>query len=148
MELSYFIRQIHATSHGMKYPSFVSCVRRVFPKETNVLLNCVHIMHKFQVKEEKKCISKKGKNVTSRREIEDACLLVCTKNHLLKPDLSTNILPFSKFTSEILNCFVLKRICSKTKQSRCLLVKLVMDNMIVDGSGLKMFAYTCTQIFH
>ena len=32
----------------------ISCVRRVFPKETNVLLNCVHIMHKFQVKEEKK----------------------------------------------------------------------------------------------
>ena len=61
-------------------------------------------MHKFQVKEEKKCISKKGKNVTSRREIEDACLLVCTKNHLLKPDSSLNIMDITNFTSKLLNC--------------------------------------------
>ena len=120
----------------------------MFKRNTWAAQLCLHYAQVSSKRREKKCISKKGKNVTSRREIEDACLLVCTKNHLLKPDLSTNILPFSEFTSEIINCFVLKRICSKTKQSRCLLVKLVMDNMIVDGSGLRMFAYTCTQIFH
>ena len=56
----------------------------------------------------------------------------------LKPDLSVAILPISSFTSQLMNCFALKTLCSKTKQLISLLVKLLIDNMFVERSGLSL----------
>ena len=88
----------------------ILCEKIFSKKHTWAAQLCLHYAQVSSKRREKKCISKKGKNVTSRREIEDACLLVCTKNHLLKPDLSKNKRTFSVFTSKILNYFVLKRL--------------------------------------
>ena len=57
--------------------------------------------------------------------------------HTIKPGPYTKILSIVNFTSKLLNCFVLKTLCSKATQLRCLLVKLVIDNIFVDGPGFK-----------
>ena len=42
----------------------------------------------------------------------------------------------SNITSTLLNCFVLKTLCSKTKQMRSVLVKLLVLNQCLNGQGL------------
>ena len=60
------------------------------------------------------------------------------KQHL-KPGISTNELSNSDFNSKLLNCFVFKTLCSKTKQLRSLFVKLLIDNIFADRSGLSFY---------
>ena len=61
------------------------------------------------------------------------------KNVHMKPILKPktfNQFSTSNFTITLLNCFVLKSLCSKTKQLRSVLVKLLVLNKCLNGSGL------------
>ena len=55
----------------------------------------------------------------------------------LKPWPFRHFLSTSNFTSTLLNCFVLKTLCSKTKQLRSILVKLVVLNKCLNGWGFR-----------
>ena len=57
--------------------------------------------------------------------------------HTIKPGPCTKTSSIINFTNKLLNCFVLKTLCSEATQLRCLLVKLVIDNIFVDGPGFK-----------
>jgi hypothetical protein len=54
----------------------------------------------------------------------------------LKPKPFKRWFSTSNFTSTLLNCFVLKSFCSKTKQLRSVLVKLLVVNKCLNSLGL------------
>ena len=55
---------------------------------------------------------------------------LCNMPRPLKHQFST-----SNFTSALLNCFDLKTLCSKTKQLRSVLIKLLVQNKCLNGRG-------------
>ena len=50
------------------------------------------------------------------------------------------MLPLINFASYVLNCFILENSAFKTKQSRNLLVILMIANIFLDESGFRRFA--------
>ena len=52
-----------------------------------------------------------------------------------KPRPFKHLFSTSNITSTLLNCFVLKTLCSKTKQLRSALIKLLVLNQCLNGRG-------------
>ena len=75
-------------------------------------------------------------------------VVVSYANLNFQAGLYTNLLSITNFSSKLLNCFLLKILFSKTKQSRSLLLKLVIVNMFIHGPGLALIRiYTSIRSF-
>ena len=60
--------------------------------------------------------------------------------YTVRPVLSVNKLSITNISNTLLNCFVSGHIAFKTKQSRSLLLMLVIDNLFADKTGLTVYS--------
>ena len=76
--------------------------------------------------------------------ISQSTYQVNSKNNGLKPGPPRNIFYITNFTSKLLNCYVLKTLCSKAKQSRSLHCCIKCPQNIQEKTLLQTYtAFTC-----